>query len=633
MGKAGCWLISWGIESANEQILKRARKGYKKEQAFKALQWAHAAGIKNWGYFIIGLPGETEETIQETIAYAKELPLDIALFHIAAPYPGTPFFYEVVENNWFRPGTNWEEVDMDKSTVLDYPGLPAERLEYWQKRATHEWSLPPRPDADLRQGPEHLGRLQERRQRRMADPGVHSRDLIQPIDTTESAAASGRRSQANTTRAAVTDRRFVLFWLAALAFYAATLLSFWAAYDRSAAFGRLAGLTAGLVAVGVIAFLARRSRYALIAWGGMACLALAALIGGYFLLTYDWQAAGAGKVAIIYRLGLWLQAGRPSIPLPFTEDINGNVAGGAMILLLPLGLGGAGWLIRNCPWPRAIKAVVGVIVAIVALFVLAAVMLTLSRGSWLAVAAATAAAIYMAWRGRLKEDHLWLDVIAFGAFTAALIGIFAVAVRWPGSSAGVGGLEALLGAATGVGGSGASRVSLWRDMLPLVADYPLTGGGLGSTMMVFSSYVLMLHVGFIGHAHNLFLQIAVEQGLPAMAAFGVMTGTAAWGVLRSAGRPGRRQRFPAPAAMAAIVAMLIHGMVDAGPWTSKLAPVVFLPLGFAIATWAARCRKVYAYRGTPRAWHGLPARWRWRRRSSSPCCRPPDRWSNPTWGR
>jgi radical SAM superfamily enzyme YgiQ (UPF0313 family) len=145
MGQAGCWLISWGIESANEAILKHARKGYRLEQAVRALRWARSAGIRNWGYFIIGLPGETEETIQETIEYSKQLPLDIALFHIAAPYPGTPFFYEVAENGWFRPGTKWEEVDMDQSTVLDYPGLPAERLEYWQKRATKEWSLRPGP--------------------------------------------------------------------------------------------------------------------------------------------------------------------------------------------------------------------------------------------------------------------------------------------------------------------------------------------------------------------------------------------------------------------------------------------------------------------------------------------------------
>ena len=145
MGRAGNWLISWGIESGNEQILKHARKGAYPDKAERALRWAHAAGIKNWGYFIIGLPGETEETIQETIAFAKKLPLDIALFHVAAPYPGTPFFFEVVEKGWFRPGTRWEQVDMDKGTVLDYPGLSAERLLYWQKRAFREWAFRPGP--------------------------------------------------------------------------------------------------------------------------------------------------------------------------------------------------------------------------------------------------------------------------------------------------------------------------------------------------------------------------------------------------------------------------------------------------------------------------------------------------------
>jgi radical SAM superfamily enzyme YgiQ (UPF0313 family) len=145
MGKAGCRLISWGIESGNEAILKHARKGADPKKARRALQWAKKAGIMNWGYFIIGLPGETEETIQETIEFAKKLPLDIALFHVAAPHPGTPFFFEVVENNWFRPGTRWEQVDMDKGTVLDYPDLPAEKLLYWQKRAFREWALRPGP--------------------------------------------------------------------------------------------------------------------------------------------------------------------------------------------------------------------------------------------------------------------------------------------------------------------------------------------------------------------------------------------------------------------------------------------------------------------------------------------------------
>jgi anaerobic magnesium-protoporphyrin IX monomethyl ester cyclase len=145
MGKAGCRLISWGIESGNEQILKHARKGAYPDKAERALRWAKQAGIMNWGYFIIGLPGETEETIRQTIDFAKKLPLDIALFHVAAPYPGTPFFFEVVENKWFRPGTRWEQVDMDKGTVLDYPNLSAERLLYWQKRAFREWAFRPGP--------------------------------------------------------------------------------------------------------------------------------------------------------------------------------------------------------------------------------------------------------------------------------------------------------------------------------------------------------------------------------------------------------------------------------------------------------------------------------------------------------
>jgi len=145
MGKAGCFLMTWGIESGSERVLRHAKKGAYPDKAERALRWAKQAGIKNWGYFIIGLPTETEETIRETIDFAKRLPLDIALFHVAAPYPGTPFFFEVVREGWFRPGTRWEQVDMDKGTVLDYPGLPAERLLYWQKRAFREWAFRPGP--------------------------------------------------------------------------------------------------------------------------------------------------------------------------------------------------------------------------------------------------------------------------------------------------------------------------------------------------------------------------------------------------------------------------------------------------------------------------------------------------------
>jgi radical SAM superfamily enzyme YgiQ (UPF0313 family) len=145
MAKAGCDTISWGIESANEEILKNARKGTTAERARRSLGFAKKQGIRNFGYFIIGLPGETRETIQETIDFSKELPLDLAIFHIAAPYPGTPFFFQVMENNWFKPGTKWEQVDMDKSTVLQYSNLSAADLQKEAQRATREWMFRPGP--------------------------------------------------------------------------------------------------------------------------------------------------------------------------------------------------------------------------------------------------------------------------------------------------------------------------------------------------------------------------------------------------------------------------------------------------------------------------------------------------------
>ena len=128
MGKAGCWLISWGIESGNEEILKHAAQGRQirsRRQASLTLG-ARRPASRTGATSSSACPARRSRRSSETIDFSKALPLDIALFHIAAPYPGTPFFFEVVENGWFRPGTHWEEVDMDESTVLDYPE-PARR--------------------------------------------------------------------------------------------------------------------------------------------------------------------------------------------------------------------------------------------------------------------------------------------------------------------------------------------------------------------------------------------------------------------------------------------------------------------------------------------------------------------------
>jgi radical SAM superfamily enzyme YgiQ (UPF0313 family) len=144
MKRAGCFLIAWGLESGSEAVLKRARKGTTVARIQETIAASHKVGIKNWGYFIIGLPGETVDSIQQTIALSKRIPVDIALFHIATPYPGTPFYYEAVENGWIDMN-RWEDYDMYSHTVLNYPHLSAQQLEYWARRAAREWSLRPGP--------------------------------------------------------------------------------------------------------------------------------------------------------------------------------------------------------------------------------------------------------------------------------------------------------------------------------------------------------------------------------------------------------------------------------------------------------------------------------------------------------
>jgi len=89
MHEAGCRVVAFGIESGNDEVLKSIRKGITKDMVRRAVKMAKSTGLKIWGYFLIGLPKDTEETIKETIAFSKELDLDVNAFHPVFVYPGT----------------------------------------------------------------------------------------------------------------------------------------------------------------------------------------------------------------------------------------------------------------------------------------------------------------------------------------------------------------------------------------------------------------------------------------------------------------------------------------------------------------------------------------------------------------
>ncbi|MCX5829789.1 MAG: radical SAM protein [Deltaproteobacteria bacterium] len=131
MKKAGLWMISYGLESGNDGILARSGKKMTVAQSRKAVLWAKQTGIRVAGHFIFGLPGEKKSTMEETLALALELPLDIAQFYAAAPFPGTGLYAEAKREGWLRK----DSFSSQASAVMDLPGLSADEVDDFRRFA------------------------------------------------------------------------------------------------------------------------------------------------------------------------------------------------------------------------------------------------------------------------------------------------------------------------------------------------------------------------------------------------------------------------------------------------------------------------------------------------------------------
>lgn len=99
MYQAGCRQIHYGIESGNQRILDGVGKGITLEQVRQAVTWTDQAGIVAKGYFMLGLPGDTLQTIEQTITFATSLDLEEAMFSITTPFPGTRLWDELVRKH------------------------------------------------------------------------------------------------------------------------------------------------------------------------------------------------------------------------------------------------------------------------------------------------------------------------------------------------------------------------------------------------------------------------------------------------------------------------------------------------------------------------------------------------------
>ncbi|MGI0483084.1 hopanoid biosynthesis associated radical SAM protein HpnJ [Geminocystis sp. CENA526] len=124
----GLRLLLVGFESGNQGILDGIRKGIRLDVARQFMKNCHKLGIKVHGTFIIGLPNESQETIEETIRFACEVSPHTIQVSIAAPYPGTELYRQALENNWFSSQNLISNSGIQTST-LAYPNLSSTQIE------------------------------------------------------------------------------------------------------------------------------------------------------------------------------------------------------------------------------------------------------------------------------------------------------------------------------------------------------------------------------------------------------------------------------------------------------------------------------------------------------------------------
>ncbi len=127
MKATGCHTVNIGLESAGQKILDNIHKNITVERMEKAVTDCKRAGLEVCGYFVMGLPGETSQTVSETIEFAKRLDLDLVTFNVATPHPGTLFFQYLKENGYLRT-MDWSKYDTNSAAVYDIPGMNGEEI-------------------------------------------------------------------------------------------------------------------------------------------------------------------------------------------------------------------------------------------------------------------------------------------------------------------------------------------------------------------------------------------------------------------------------------------------------------------------------------------------------------------------
>jgi radical SAM superfamily enzyme YgiQ (UPF0313 family) len=143
MRAAGCELLGLGIESCSQKILDAAQKNETVDQIKQAVELCKKVGMPTMGHFIFGLPGETEQTAQETIRYIITSGIDYMQCYCAVPYPKTPLGRMAEEQGWLV-AKRWSDYDFGGRSVMDIKTVSPDDVDRYRRTAFRKFYLRPR---------------------------------------------------------------------------------------------------------------------------------------------------------------------------------------------------------------------------------------------------------------------------------------------------------------------------------------------------------------------------------------------------------------------------------------------------------------------------------------------------------
>ena len=141
MKKAGCHQVMYGVESGDPQILENINKKISLRKVEETVAATKKAGLEVRLAFMLGNPGETEETLKKTVQYAIDLDPDLVSFNITTPYPGTQMFAWAEEHHYLIT-KNWPEYDLSKP-VMKLPTVDSAKILSYYKKAHRQFYFRP----------------------------------------------------------------------------------------------------------------------------------------------------------------------------------------------------------------------------------------------------------------------------------------------------------------------------------------------------------------------------------------------------------------------------------------------------------------------------------------------------------